>query len=316
LPPDGGQTSLCDQRGGHQKRAKPDRHEAVDFVGLAFVPDKFQGRDRGELEAGGNRGGIEPMRRTSTQPRKKEKVVHAIETSDGTQLAIKDWGRGEPILFLAGWSLSSAIWAYNMPQLVDAGYRCIAYDRRGHGRSSDPGKGYDYDTLVGDLATVVEELNLKGITVVAHSMAGGEVYRYLRKHGDARIKRVVIIAPIAPFLLRTEDNPHGAPEALLAARKRQIGEDFPKWVDDNADPWVVKETSQGISRWITNILVSTSMKAVLDLYQAYTHTDFREDIKAVKIPVLQIPRGSRRLGACRLRANDRLNDFPLQVRDL
>lgn len=119
--------------GRHQKRAKPDRREAVDFVGLAFVPDKFQGRDRGELEAGGNRGGIEPMRRTSTQP------------------------------------------------------------------------------------------------------------RYLRKHGDARIKRVVIIAPIAPFLLQTEDNSRGVPEALLAARKRQIGEDFPKWIDDNADPWVVKE---------------------------------------------------------------------------
>ena len=118
--------------------------------------------------------------------------MHAIETSDGTQLAIDDWGRGEPILFLAGWSLSSDIWAYNMPQLVDAGYRCIAYDRRGHGRSSDPGKGYDYDTLVGDLATVVEELNLKGITVVAHSMAGGESTDFAEA-GDARIKRLVMI---------------------------------------------------------------------------------------------------------------------------
>src|SRR5687768_13307599 len=131
-------------------------------------------------------------------------VVRApsVTTTDGVDLFYRDWGDGKPILFMAGWALCSDMWAYQMAPLSQAGLRCVAYDRRGHGRSADPGRGYHYDRLADDLAAVLDALDLENVTLVAHSMACGEMVRYLTRHGDRRIERVVFLATAAtPFLL-------------------------------------------------------------------------------------------------------------------
>ena len=122
-----------------------------------------------------------------------------IETKDATSLFYRDWGEGKPVVFCAGWTLSSDMWRSQMLALSDAGLRCIAYDRRGHGRSDDPGNGYDYDTLADDLAALVTALDLEDVCLVAHSMAGGEVIRYLARHDDAPVERVVFVSSVSPL---------------------------------------------------------------------------------------------------------------------
>lgn len=134
-----------------------------------------------------------------------------FETNERLQLFYQDWGTGDPVVFVSGWSLSSRMWDYQRISLADQGLRCIAYDRRGHGHSDDPGDGYDFDTLADDLAALMEYLNLRNVTLVGHSMGGGEVIRYLTRHGNDRVDRAVLVAAIVPFMMKTEDNPHGIP---------------------------------------------------------------------------------------------------------
>ena len=122
----------------------------------------------------------------------------SIETDDGASLFHVDWGTGRPVLFTHAWGLNADIWEHQLVELVDQGLRCVAYDRRGHGRSSDPGRGYDYDRLADDLAAVINQLDLTDVTLVAHSMGNGEAVRYLRRHGSARIARLVMLSTIPP----------------------------------------------------------------------------------------------------------------------
>jgi non-heme chloroperoxidase len=124
-----------------------------------------------------------------------------IETKDNTALFYRDWGAGKPVVFCAGWTLSSDMWRSQMLALSDAGLRCLAYDRRGHGRSDDPGTGYDFDTLADDLAALLSRLDLEDVCLVAHSVAGGEVIRYLANHGDERVERIVLVSSVPPKLL-------------------------------------------------------------------------------------------------------------------
>jgi non-heme chloroperoxidase len=126
-----------------------------------------------------------------------------IETGDRTSLCYKDWGTGKPVVFIHGSPLNSFMWEYQITYLVSRGVRCIAYDRRGHGRSSHTWHGYDYDTLADDLATVIDQLDLREVTLVGYSMGGGEVVRYLSRHGVDRIARAVLLAATAPFILKT-----------------------------------------------------------------------------------------------------------------
>src|SRR5215831_21020013 len=119
-----------------------------------------------------------------------------IEAADGANLFYKDWGRGKPVVFVTGWAVSSEMWEYQMAYLCAQGVRCVAYDRRGHGRSSQPGHGYDYDTLADDLATVIAQLDVREVTLVGHSMGGGEIVRYLSRHGAGRVSRIVLVASI------------------------------------------------------------------------------------------------------------------------
>src|SRR5580704_5861203 len=144
-------------------------------------------------------------------------MPNIVRTWDNVALFYRDWGQGKPLLFLSGWTLSSEAWAYQMRPLCQRGFRCIAYDRRSHGRSSDPGRGFDYDTLANDLAAVMEALSLTDVTLIAHSFASGEAVRYLSRYGSERISRLLLLAPAAiPFILKTGDNPMGIDRAILS----------------------------------------------------------------------------------------------------
>lgn len=212
-----------------------------------------------------------------------------VATRDGARLFIRDWGAGEPLVFLAGWSLPSDMWGYQMAPLCDAGFRCIAYDRRGHGRSDDPGRGYDYDTLADDLAEVLDSLDLRGVTLVAHSMSGGEAVRYLSRHGKAgRVKKVLFLAPTLPFLTQTPDNPMGVPAAALDQVRNTFMADFPKWIEDNSAPFVLPQTSEPMRTWIKTMMLRTSMKAVLDCNRAMVAADFRPELAKLAVPSLVI----------------------------
>ena len=158
-----------------------------------------------------SQAGVAKTGASTTKPAKTPFIV----TRDGASLFYKDWGNGKPVVFVHSWALNSDMWQYQMIHLAGQGLRCVAYDSRGHGRSSDPGQGYDYDTLAGDLAAVIEQLNLREVTLVGHSMGCGEIVRYLSRHGAARIARAALVAPTTPFLLKTEDNPDGVDKRVF-----------------------------------------------------------------------------------------------------
>lgn len=211
-----------------------------------------------------------------------------VMARDGTELFVRDWGEGRPIVFLAGWTLTSEAWAYQAAELSEHGFRCVAYDRRGHGRSDDPGRGYDYDTLADDLESVLRARNLTDVTLVAHSMAGGEAARYMTRHKGARVRNILFLAPTTPFLTQTPDNPMGVPAAIFEQARKAWLRDFPKWIDENTDPFVTPQTSAGIKTWLKDMMTSCSMKAVIECNKAMVSTDFRPDLAKIKVPTLVI----------------------------
>jgi non-heme chloroperoxidase len=211
-----------------------------------------------------------------------------VHTADGTSLFYRDWGTGKPIVFVASWVMPSESWSYQMAALSEQGFRCVAYDRRGHGRSSDPGRGYDFDTLADDLAAVLEALDLHDVTLVGFSMGGAEIIRYVTRHGTARVGRLVSIAPTTPLMMRRPDNPQGFDEAVLEDLHRAFEQDFPQWVEENARPFVLPETSQATIEWVKSMALKTSLKAVLDCHRMLVREDFRAELKAIDLPVLVI----------------------------
>jgi non-heme chloroperoxidase len=211
-----------------------------------------------------------------------------IVTRDGTSLFHKDWGSGRPIVFVSSWGLNADMWAYQMVALSGPQVRCIAFDRRSHGRSDDPGRGYDYDTLADDLATVIEQLDLNEITLIGHSMGAGEIVRYLSRHGSSRVARVVLLAPTTPQLLKTPDNPEGIDKAIFEQVRATWRKDFPRWLMDNARPFFVSETSTEMMQWVAGMLLQSSLKALIELNVQTTETDFRAELRRVTVPALII----------------------------
>lgn len=211
-----------------------------------------------------------------------------IETSDRTRLFYKDWGAGRPVVFVHSWALSAGLWDYQLFRLTEHGVRCVAYDRRGHGRSDQPGSGYNYDTLAGDLAALLDTLDLRDITLVSHSMGGGEVVRYLSRHGTGRVARIALLAPMTPFLLRTADNPDGVDKDLLDAARAVVIQDFPKWTVDNRFTFFSPETSPERVEWGVRMMLQTPLKVAIDCNRALTDTDFRAEMPAIAVPALVI----------------------------
>jgi pimeloyl-ACP methyl ester carboxylesterase len=208
-----------------------------------------------------------------------------IETTDGTALYCKDWGEGPALVFLAGWGLSSDIWQYQLAVLSDLGLRCVAYDRRGHGRSDDPGRGFDYDTLADDLAAVLAARGLQDVTLVAHSMAGGEVVRYLTRHGSERVRGLV---PVATAL----GMPRLPPEIGDAVRA-VYASDFAGWARANAPAFVGAgltgcDVSDELVDWAMRDMLRTSLRAILDCNHAMLETDLAAELGTIDVPALLI----------------------------
>jgi len=218
--------------------------------------------------------------------RKATRAGSYIERPDGTSLFFKDWGTGDPVVFVHSAGNSSDVWAYSMIHIVKQGFRCVAFDRRGHGRSSVPGGGYDYDTLADDLAGVIEAFDLRKVTLVGHSMGCGEVVRYLTRHGSKRVARIALVAPTLPFLLRTPDNPTGIPKEYFDRVRAEWAHDYPKWLAANAAPFFTPETSTEMIQWGVSLAYQTSLHAAIESNVAVTETDFREELKKIDVPTL------------------------------
>ena len=212
-----------------------------------------------------------------------------IRTRDGTGLFYRDWGDGPPVVFVASWSLPSDSWAYQMLALSEAGQRCIAYDRRGHGRSDDPGRGFDFDTLADDLASVMDTLDLRGATLVGFSMGTGEIVRYLTRYGAGRVARVVLIGTTTPMLAHAADNPGGVDPGVFETFRRDVlMRDFPGWIDSNMVPFVTPDTPLGLRNWVRDMALRTSGKALLDCNRALTTADFRAELQSITVPALVV----------------------------
>jgi non-heme chloroperoxidase len=200
-----------------------------------------------------------------------------VETEDGASLFYLDWGAGKPVLFTHAWSLNADIWEYQLVELADQGLRCIAYDRRGHGRSSDPGRGYDYDRLADDLAAVINQLDLTDVTLVAHSMGNGEAVRYLHRHGSARIARLVMLSTVPPQSA-SDFGP------LIAGLKQDRPAFFAKGVSAFTGGHLA--VSPAMAEWIVAQFMRASPKAAIDCMRAIAGGDFHADMRAVAVPTL------------------------------
>jgi non-heme chloroperoxidase len=208
-----------------------------------------------------------------------------VVTRDGVALFSRAAGAGPPVVLLASWSLSSLSWGPVMARLAAQGFRALAYDRRGHGRSADLGGAMDYDTLADDLADVLAAHDLRAVTLVAMSGAAGEAVRTLTRHGASRIARLVLIGPTTPLLLQRPDNQAGIPAAVLADLRTALLDDFPRWLAENARPFGGPDA---LLDAIRADALTASLPALLAFHQSLAETDFRAELAALDLPLLVI----------------------------
>jgi non-heme chloroperoxidase len=216
-----------------------------------------------------------------------------ITTKDGTRIYYKDWGSGRPIVFSHGWPLSSDAWDDQMLFLAARGFRCIAHDRRGHGRSDQPWGGNDMDTYADDLATLTETLDLTSAIHVGHSTGGGEVARYIGRHGTKRVAGAVLIGSITPLMLQTAANPGGLPIDVFDQIRANVQEDRSQYWKDLSGPFYGANrpgatVSQGLrdSFWLQGMMAG--INAAYDCIKAFSETDHTEDLKRIDVPTLII----------------------------
>ena len=215
-----------------------------------------------------------------------------VTTSDKTDLYVKDWGEGRPVVLIHGWPLNADSWEYQAVKLAEAGYRVVAYDRRGFGRSSQPWTGYDYDTLSDDLAAVISALGLTDATIAGFSMGGGEVSRYMSRHGGKGVAQAALISSIAPYMLKTEDH-DGVPGEVFEEMKSGLRKDRAAFLQDFFKDFYGQGTEAGgvsdaVLHWTWSMAMMASPKATLDCVDAFGRTDLRPDMDAFDVPTLVI----------------------------
>ena len=217
--------------------------------------------------------------------------MNAIRTSDGTEIYYKDWGKGQPVVFSHGWPLSGDAFEDQMFFLASRGYRCIAHDRRGHGRSSQPWQGNDLDTYADDLAELVNKLDLKNAIHVGHSTGGGEVARYIGRHGTKRVAKAVLIGAIPPLMLKTAANPGGLPIAVFDQLRASVVADRSQFWRDLSMPFYgynrpgVK-ISEGVRESFSLQGMMCGFPGAYFCIKAFSETDQTEDLKKIDVPTL------------------------------
>jgi non-heme chloroperoxidase len=219
--------------------------------------------------------------------------MSTITTKDGTQIYYKDWGRGKPVVFSHGWPLNADAWDEQLVFFASNGYRAIAHDRRGHGRSSQPWTGNEMDTYADDLAALAEKLGLEGAVHVGHSTGGGEVARYIGRHGSKRVAKAVLVGSVTPLMLKTPANPGGLPMDVFDGIRKGVGGDRSQFYKDLSGPFYGAnrpgaKVSQGLRDQFWQQGMLTGLQGALDCIKAFSETDFTEDLKKIDVPTLII----------------------------
>ena len=219
--------------------------------------------------------------------------MNYVTTTDNTKLFVKDWGSGRPVILMSGWPLSADSWDDQAMAIAESGYRTIAYDRRGFGRSSQPWGGYDYNTLADDLAAVIEQTGAKDAVIIGFSMGGGEVARYMSRHGGKSVVKAALIASVVPFMLKTGDNPDGIEQEVFAKMTEAMKEDRAKFFagffkDFFGVGMISHPVSDALLQSAWNVAMQASLKATLECAKSFSSTDFRGDLAAFNVPTLII----------------------------
>lgn len=216
-----------------------------------------------------------------------------LTTTDGTQLYYKDWGTGQPIVLSHGWPLNADMWDYQMNFLAANGFRVIAHDRRGFGRSSQPWTGYDYDTFADDLEQLLDELDISNAILVGFSMGGGEVARYLGRHGSQRIAKAVLVSAVTPLMSRRDDHPEGMDPAIFDGIRAGLLNDRAGFLDAFGPVFTgsdkpANKVGKPMLDWTQFLALQASFKGTYDCVAAFSETDFRADLRSITIPTLVI----------------------------
>jgi non-heme chloroperoxidase len=214
-----------------------------------------------------------------------------ITTAERVSLFYTDYPGRDPVVFAHAWGLTGDMWAYQLPDLLAAGLRCITYDRRGHGRSDRPGAGYDIDTLADDLGALIERLDLCGVTLIGHSMGTAEVVRYVTRHGSGRIARLVLSGAVTPMLLQGPDNPDGIPADAAAQSRALMIRDIGDWIEMSGKAEYFRgehRVSQHVLDWTLRQITDVPVPILTQTSDAFMHADFRSELTRLTVPTLVI----------------------------